>query len=410
MPYFLFSTLYTKMLQRFFKLSFICFLLVSFRFELKPKTLILNHEYLEKNREAIKSGDVDKKRALSALIRKADKILTNAKVYSVIHKKQIPPSGDKHDYMSTGPYWWPDPNKADGLPYIRKDGQVNPSYHEITDTNEADDLVSDVENLALAYYFTAEEKYAEWATTLVKIWFLDAETKMNPNLNFGQGIPGHNTGRAAGIIETRGFVDLLDSISLIQNSKSWSVSDTQNLKNWFTEYSKWLTESKIGKAESVAMNNHGTHYDAQIVGYALFTENYDFAKKQLEITKSRIESQIKADGSQPHELARTASWNYTNMNLDGFFDLAQMAEKLNVDLWNYKSKQGVGLQNAIDWFKPYINKEKTWDYQQIKKVENNVVVRNLKIAAIKYKNTDYEALAVSLDPKEYNQYDLQLKY
>ncbi len=382
----------------------------SFRYESKPSFIILNHELLEKNKIAIENGDAAKKKALASLIRKADKILTEAKLYSVMHKKQMPPSSDKHDYMSTGPYWWPDPTKSDGLPYIRKDGQVNPTYHDITDTVEADDLVEDVENLALVYYFTNDEKYAEFASKLMKTWFLDAETKMNPNLNFGQGVPGHNTGRAAGIIETRSFVEALDAIILIQNSKSWSKTDHQNLQKWFADYTKWLLESKIGMDEGKAKNNHGTHYDAQIVGYSLFCENTDLIRKQLEITKKRIENQLKADGSQPEELARTASWNYTNTNLDGFFDLAQMAEKVGVDLWNFKSTNGVGLQNALEWFFPYIKKEKTWEFQQIKKVENGVIVRNLKIASMKYKNSEYDNLAKNLDLKEYQDSQFILKY
>ncbi len=38
------------------------------------------------------------------LLKKADAILAKAKIYSVMDKVQIPPSGDKHDYMSQGPY------------------------------------------------------------------------------------------------------------------------------------------------------------------------------------------------------------------------------------------------------------------------------------------------------------------
>ena len=46
--------------------------------------------------------------------------------YSVTDKTLSPPSGNKHDYMSLAPYWWPNPNTANGLPYIRRDGVVNP--------------------------------------------------------------------------------------------------------------------------------------------------------------------------------------------------------------------------------------------------------------------------------------------
>ena len=41
---------------------------------------------------------------------------------SVMMKKKTPASGDKHDYMSLARYYWPDPSKPDGLPYISVTG------------------------------------------------------------------------------------------------------------------------------------------------------------------------------------------------------------------------------------------------------------------------------------------------
>ena len=32
--------------------------------------------------------------------------------------------GGPNDFYSNGDYWWPDPSKIDGLPYINRDGQV----------------------------------------------------------------------------------------------------------------------------------------------------------------------------------------------------------------------------------------------------------------------------------------------
>ena len=190
-----------------------------------PKTLVLKGEALKQNYQLISANDFEKNKALKTLLGKADKILKEGKLYSVMNKKQLPPSGDKHDYMSTGPYWWPDPTKPDGLPYIRKDGLRNPTYYDISDTKEIDRMRDDTESLALAYYFTKADKYAKYASKLIHTWFLDAATLQNPNLNFGQGIPGINTGRGIGIIETRGLFQVIDAAILLQESKSWSKED-----------------------------------------------------------------------------------------------------------------------------------------------------------------------------------------
>ncbi len=83
------------------------------------------------------------------------------------------------------------------------------------------------------------------------------------------------------------------------------------------------------------------------------------------MTKKRIESQIKPDGSQPFEIARTKSLGYCVMNLQGYFLIAGFAEKINVDLWNYQSPSGASLGKAYAYLKPYLIQDKAWPYQQI---------------------------------------------
>lgn len=366
-----------------------------------PKTFVLKGEALDRNYQLLKAKDVDKTKALTTLLSKADKILKDGKLYSVMNKKQLPPSGDKHDYMSTGPYWWPDPTKPDGLPYIRKDGLRNPTYYDISDTQEIDRMRDDAETLSLAFYFTKENKYAKFASKLIKTWFLDAATLQNPNLNFGQGIPGINTGRGIGIIETRGLFRVIDAAILLQESESWSNEDHLALRKWFSDYLNWLVQSPIGKDEADEHNNHGTHYSVQVIAYALFTGQSEIVASEIEVFKNRIESQIKTDGSQPFELERTKSWDYVNMNLDGYFLVAQLAENSAVNLWQYDTKEGKNIKNCVDWMLPYLKNEKKWEYEQIKNVSYAETVRILKLASQKYSNPVYDAMAKTIDIKTY---------
>ncbi len=105
-----------------------------------PKTLVLDGVTLAQNAQALKTGGApDKVKALEQLVEKANAVLKAGTVYSVMQKTQLPPSGNKHDYMSQGPYWWPDPSKPDGKPYIRKDGQRNPEINGITDHDQLHD-------------------------------------------------------------------------------------------------------------------------------------------------------------------------------------------------------------------------------------------------------------------------------
>ncbi len=375
-----------------------------------PKTLAIDGQVLQKNLEQISANNPDKVKALASLLKKADKLLLEAKTYSVMNKKQMPPSGDKHDYMSTGPYWWPDPTKPDGLPYIKKDGLRNPTYYDITDSQELDKVEEGTLTLALAYYFTHENKYANFASKLIKTWFLDSETRQNPNLNFGQGIPGLNTGRGTGIIETRDVYRVLDAAILIKETPNWNKEDHEALKKWFSDYLTWMLESPIGKDEADSKNNHGTFFSEQIIAFSLFSERPEVTLNEIEIFKNRMESQLKPDGSQPLELARTKSWGYVNMNLFGYYLIAKLAENANIQLWNQQISEGKNMRNALDWIVPYLKNEKQWEYEKIQKISYGETIRILKLAAKKYVNPEYEALAKKVDLKTYQSDIVELTY
>ena len=136
---------------------------------------------LKKVKSLIESGDSKMQAALNELVKAADVALTYRPV-SVMEKKNNPPSGDKHDYMSLAPYFWPNPETKDGLPYIRKDGQINPEVNEYKDKEYLPQLCSTLETLGLAYYFTNDKRYASHASKLINVWFLDPSTKMNPGV------------------------------------------------------------------------------------------------------------------------------------------------------------------------------------------------------------------------------------
>ena len=284
---------------------------------------------------------------------------------SVMDKSVTPPSGDKHDYMSQAPYWWPDPTKPNGLPYVQRDGERNPEINKISDHDNLGRLAGHVATLGRAYRDTREERYAAHAARLLRTWFLDKDTRMNPHLEFGQGIPGITTGRGIGIIETRDLPRLIAGVRQIAPSKSWTASDDQGLRAWMREYLKWLVGSSHGQAESKNGNNHETWYDVQVAGLALYTDQKELARRTLEGVKTRIARQIEPDGRQPRELSRTRSWDYSLFNLTAFFDLAAMGEQAGVDLWNYQTDDGRSLRRAYEYLLPYANRERPWPGKQI---------------------------------------------
>jgi len=330
-----------------------------------PAVFSIDGKVLEKNKSRINAKDAMLLPAYKQLLKEADKAIDFAPV-SVMEKKNDPPSGDKHDYMSLAPYYWPDPTKKDGLPYIRKDGLTNPEVKDYNDKENMPRLCEIVNTLGLAYYFSGDGKYAEHAAQLIRVWFLDKATRMNPNLNYSQAMKGSNDGRGAGLIDSRHFIKVTDAIGLIQGSKYWTAKDQEGMKQWFSDFLNWMQTSKNGVAELNAKNNHGVWYDAQRLSMALFIGDNELAKKIIANTEDRLDKQMDDSGNFPLEMERTTSLHYTGFAIEAFFYIAQMAEHEGVDFWNYVSQSKKSLKRAFEVYYPYIAKEKVWTGPQIK--------------------------------------------
>jgi Alginate lyase len=223
--------------------------------------------------------------------------------------------------------------------------------------------------LALAYYYSDEEKYAKHAAKLLSVWFLDTATRMNPNLKFGQFIKGRNDGRGAGIIDTRHFIFVMDAAELMEQSKSWTKTKHAAMQKWMSAYADWLTTSDIGKDELDANNNHGVWYDAQVLAMAVFAGNKVMAKEIITRAIGRLDVQMNKDGFFPLELERTIALHYSVFILNAFNVIAQLSEKSGVDFWALKTKSGKSLQLGLEAILPYISKEKEWAGKQIKAFE-----------------------------------------
>jgi Alginate lyase len=367
-----------------------------------PPVFLLDANQLQLNRKRIREGDKDLAAAWARLERDAHKALT-AGPFSVMSKGATPPSGDKHDYMSQAPYFWPDPKSANGLPYIRRDGERNPEINKITDHNSLDQLENSVETLALAYYFKGDEAYALKAAQLLRAFFLEPATRMNPNREYAQFIPGVNTGRGIGLIETRGLTRVVDAIGLLSESKAMTASDLSGVKTWFATFLQWMIESKNGRDESAAKNNHGTYYDVQVVAFALFVGKKDMAVKVLQDARQkRVAAQIEPDGRQPLELARTKAWSYSNGNLDGLTLLATLGERVGVDLWHFQTHDGRSIRRALDFLTPVALGERKWEYQEISGLQPQMLFPLMRRAANAYKDKQYQELMVRVPDVDAN--------
>lgn len=330
----------------------------------KSDIIKLDFNTMADKKAMVRSKDPALMPAYEQLLQDADKLLDYAPV-SVMQKNGIPPSGDKHDYMSIAPYFWPDPSKPNGLPYINKDGVVNPEVRQYTDKTNLPVVCNNIYLLSLAWYFSNDEKYARHASKLAEVWFLDTATRMNPNLNYGQAVKGVTEGRAEGLIDSRFFIWAIDGIRLLQTSRYWTARDQASMKQWFSAFLSWMQTSRIAQKEMNSKNNHGVWYDAQSLAMALFADSVELAGKIVQRAADRLDRQMDTSGMFPLELTRTTSLHYSVFILNAFIVVAELSQQTSVNLWTLETPSGKSLKRALQVILPFITREKPWPWPQI---------------------------------------------
>jgi hypothetical protein len=299
--------------------------------------------------------------------------------FTVLDKKVLAPSKDPKDYVSLAPYFWPNPAKPDGLPYMNRDGQVNPATRngEFTDRVRLEDLFTAVRTLDIAAYMTGKPEYARHSAELLRTFFIDPKTGMNPNLNFAQAVRGESSGRSYGIIDFNSVPDVLDSIKLMEQvapADVWTTEDRRGFRKWCSDFLDWLATSKNGQEESRAANNHGAWFDATSSCFADFVGQSERVKELAAVSQGRIDKQIMADGTLPLELHRTKSWHYSIFALTAYAITTERARRVGTDLWHYHPTDPAAgdLSKAVSYLLHFTETKEPWPKKDIGETEDPV--------------------------------------
>ncbi|MEM6334134.1 MAG: alginate lyase family protein [Planctomycetota bacterium] len=336
-------------------------------------------------------------RAVADLARRAEEALDKP-VTTVVNKPKAPSSGDMRDYVSLSPYWWPNPDTDDGLPYVRRDGEVNPE-RDLYDLPALDTMTTSVRDLALAAFYLGDQRYAENAAERLRVWFLNEDTRMNPRMLYGQFVPGVSEGRKFGIIETNRFRWTPDAAAIVHEAGALTDEELDGVKAWFDAYKTWLLTSEFGTGELAGKNNHGTWCAAQIALYASFSGDEATVVAMCEGVKERIAYQYAPDGSQHEELRRTRALEYSDFNNRAMLELAHMGSAVGVDLWSFETAGGRSIRKGIDFLTPYMVDIDSWTYQQTRTPRYDRLAAGLRRASVGFDDPALEEVieAMPLD-------------
>ncbi len=305
--------------------------------------------------------------------------------------------GGLHDYYSEGDYWWPDPAKPDG-PYIQKDGETNPD--NFSEHRHAMVRFSEITaTLTSAWLLTGDRKYSNKALEHLNAWFVDTNTRMNPNMLYAQAIWGRFTGRGIGLIDAYHLVEVAQSAKILIDNKAIPEKQAVKIKEWFSSFLNWMTTHQYGLDEMNAKNNHGTCWVATASSMATLTGNEKIRQMCIERFETiLLPNQMADDGSFPLELKRTKPFGYSLFNIDAMCNIAQILSTPSTNLFGFKTEKGQSLQKGMEFIYPFIIDKSKWPYAKDIYIWDEWPVRqsSLLFAGLAYKNENYISTYLSL--------------
>jgi hypothetical protein len=254
-----------------------------------------------------------------------------------------------------------------------------------------------VRDLSLAAFYLRTPKYARRAAEVLRVWFVDGETRMNPHLEYGQAIHGRTEGRGIGIIDTVKLIGLCRGLSHLARSDGRDDGVLGDVRAWFAAYLEWLCTSKKGLSERNTTNNHATYWAAQVGTYARLVGDDETAASLDERYRTvLVPKQIEPDGSCPREEARTKSLSYSFYNANAFALICELAHHRGVDLWSFRTGDGRGIGAVVRYLAPHIADPGMWEKKQIKKVRPHRQLF-LQLAGARLGEEEYLELSRSLE-------------
>ena len=272
-----------------------------------------------------------------------------------------------NNYTSIVPYYHPDPNSASGFPYIRRDGVRNQEAAQTSDSRYVYTMLYAVQNLVIAHQLTGDDSYAARAIAMLRVFFMDPATKMNPDLTYSQVVFGASRTdlkiRGA-IIDFDRFPIVGDFIEILSATPTWTPEDTAAMQAWFTALVGWFVNSPRGIIQDGYSHNIKTSYVTQRVAYLCAAGERDNAIAYLNSrVPALLDAQIDAEGKQALEMSRVTNRRYCEFNLTLLCRLATMASNLGVDLWNHVGDNGVGsIKTAMLYMAQFVTPDAVWPF------------------------------------------------
>jgi Alginate lyase len=313
--------------------------------------------------------------------------------------------GGTNDFYSQGDSWFPDANSADGMPYKQHPGEVNPNNfndHKRCLSKMRDNVAA----LAAAYKITGNSRYATVAAEWLRVFFVDPETRMNPNLDYAEAVPGVAKGRSIGVSDVVPLVEIPSAVAVLQQSPNFPPAVLAGLKDWSTNFIGWMTGatgSTNGDDVAEQGSAHSVAYWLELTAFAKFIGDEDqVAKCRSRYKIFLLSGQTGPDGAIARA-PKVRSYSTSLCIVDNLAIMCQLLSTPDDNLWNFTSSDGRNIRKSIDYIEPYIENKSRWP-KPIDTTEAQWPSRQacLLFAGIVYEEPDYIELWKKLPPDPSN--------
>ena len=256
--------------------------------------------------------------------------------------KTVPsPTGNVHDYYSIAPHY-----SAAGLKY---DGYTD-DQERVRKSRDADAF----RNFAWRFYACAvggalleQPEYSQKAAKLLKAWFVDTDTRMNPSIRHAQVIPGSDEINEIGVVEFRQLVNVASAVRLLQSQGALEEGLFEAVREWIQQFLDDCANLGIREKALQRNNNIGTWSAALFGTLDLFCNRYSRAFSIGFHASERLGQQLGPFSVQINEVGRAKPLHYNLFNLAAWFNLLRFGLEFGIDVSTFSGVHNESLKNAL---------------------------------------------------------------
>ncbi len=280
--------------------------------------------------------------ALSSVKHFIDEVLIMPDLF-VTDKNFTAPSGDTHDYYSVAPHY-----SSAGLKY---DSYTNDEdrVKKCSDAEAFRNFAWRVYAYSVGGVILRQPQLSQKAVNLIKSWFVDSKTKMNPNVRYAQIIPRSDKINEVGVIELRQLINVVSAAKVLLICGALEGSELQMIKNWIQLFLDDCDNCAIREKALQRKNNIGT-WSAVLFGTLdLFCDRYPRSFSIAYQAAERLGQQLGPFSVQLNEIGRAMPLHYCLFNLAAWFELSQLCREFGIDLYRFSGVHNESLRNALQF-------------------------------------------------------------